>query len=356
MPPIKKKKKSKKGKGQKGDKNGGDTCNNDEEKKKEELIQRATTLENESNSEEAAIDEFCQRLEKFRFFWDVEKMTLEKRKEVLQQKKALMHSTQDDHRTKVDAKRQEIKLLLSKQEDKHARAEMETQANLKALRGKHQLEENELISDRNECHAKLRENELSHDDMLKRLQDEHSSQITKLRNDFRHRSADIASYSERQLKRTRDELEAKKRRDIKQTEHNIEDRVGQVLSRHEKEIEESRQHYNNIVHENLDNIKSLKDEVVRLRKEQRQREKVLDDVTANNCNIVQPLSHGTREVERLVEQDEICKRQKEALRIQEERLSAAQEDLNKLKFRHEVLFQKYEAVEKERETLRRRAR
>mmetsp|Transcript_37779 Transcript_37779/g.55372 ORF Transcript_37779/g.55372 Transcript_37779/m.55372 type:complete len:248 (+) Transcript_37779:548-1291(+) len=117
---------------------------------------------------------------------------------------------------------------------------------------------------------------------------------------------------------------------------------------HEKELDDMRSHYNEIVHKNLDRIKSLKEDIVNLKKKQRQDEKMLADLKIKNNNIVKPLGDAKKDLENLSKELDIYKKQREELRDMKARLNLSEEELKDMKWKHEILIQWHQIAEKER--------
>ena len=351
MPPkTKKKGAAKKGEGKKKTKASRSTASDEtttaaaeEARQRSELIERAVHLQARCTAEEARATEFRQRTEQMQEFWNIEKQSLETQKEVLQAKQAQLLSIQDEYQTELDEKRNDIKRVQSSHDDEVARAKTKTQAELKELQEEHLVDQNKLLAERNEHSSKLREMESSHGEHLKRLQDEHSSRITELREEYRHRSANIASRAERELKREKEEVERRRVKDVATVESASEDRVAETLKRHETEMGATHRPYNDALYRNLDLIKSLKDEALRLKKEQRRRDVVLEEAASTNRNTVEPLAQASRDVETLAERRDLCKKQQADLKAHRQSLRDGEAELNDLKFRYEVLFQKLEA-------------
>ena len=330
-----------------GDAAAAATAAEDEARTRAELIERAVHLQNQCTVEEARATEFRERTKKIQGVWNIEKQHLEAQKEVLQAKQTQLLSIQSDHRTELDGKRDGIKRILSSQDDEVARAKTKTQSQLKILQEEHMVQQNKLLGERNEHNSKVREMESSHGEYLKRLQDEHSSHISELREDHQHRSANIASRAERELRREKEEVERKRVQEVAKVERTIEDRVAETLKRHEVEMADCHRPYNDALYQNLDLIKSLKDEVLRLKKEQRKRDRELEKAASTNRNTVVPLEQASRDVKALVDRRDLYKQQQADLKEHKQSLCEAEAELSDLKFRYEVLFQKFEAEKRD---------
>ena len=354
MPPKAKKKSKgggggkKKGKGHTATADGGAAAAAAaEEEERQQLIGKAVHLQTQCTAEEGRAAEFRERVQKIQGVWDIEKQSLEVQKEVLQTKQTQLLSIQNDHRIELDEKRNAIKRILSSQDDEVARAKTRTQSQLKVLQEEHMVQQNKILAERNEHSSKLREMESSHGEYLKRLQDEQSARIGELREEHRHRSAKIASHADRELRREKEGVERKRVQEVANVERIVEDNVAETLKRHEVDMANCHRPYNDALYQNLDLIKSLKDEVLRLKKEQRKRDRALEETASTNRNTVAPLEEASRDVKALFERRDLFKKQQADLKAHKQSLQEAEAELSDLKFRYEVLFQKFEAEKRD---------
>lgn len=117
-----------------------------------------------------------------------------------------------------------------------------------------------------------------------------------------------------------------------------------------------RKEHNQTTQDNLDLIKDLKNQVAKLKKEEKQNEKALQEVTLQNKNITVPLEQGNRDIDILTNRLSIYEGEKRELNQSKEYLRKLQSELDNLKWKHEVLFQQYIAAENEHEEYRTKVR
>merc|ERR1712227_884921 len=104
-------------------------------------------------------------------------------------------------------------------------------------------------------------------------------------------------------------------------------------------------------HNNLDLIRSLKEEVSEMKKKEISNEKLMFEIAQENKKLSEPLTRALKEVEKL--RHELANYQKDKMSLQnaKSRLHVLETQLRDLTWEHEVLEQRFHHVEKERNDL-----
>merc|ERR1712227_943417 len=104
-------------------------------------------------------------------------------------------------------------------------------------------------------------------------------------------------------------------------------------------------------HNNLDLIRSLKEEVSEMKKKEISNEKLMFEIAQENKKLSEPLTRALKEVEKL--RHELANYQKDKMSLQnaKSRLHVLETQLRDLTWEHEVLEQRFHHVEKERDEL-----
>merc|ERR1712070_1305508 len=110
-------------------------------------------------------------------------------------------------------------------------------------------------------------------------------------------------------------------------------------------------YYNDITHNNLDLIRSLKEEVAEMKKKELSNEKLMFEIAQENKKLSEPLTRALKEVEKL--RHELANYQKDKMSLQnaKSRLHVLETQLRDLTWEHEVLEQRFHHIEKERDEL-----
>jgi len=211
--------------------------------------------------------------------------------------------------------------------------------------------ESELKTDKRGLKVDLKEMELSHDDYLKSLKRQQDRNITLLRQEFERKSSEMHKNFDRKTKMIREKLEKRRKDETLAIEERKNSHIKQLMKAHEQEFSEIKNYYNDITHNNLDLIKSLKDEVAEMKKKEQQDEQHMNEIYHENRRMSEPLKKAQKDVENLTVTLHKYKKDKELLRNTKARLLVVEEKFRNLKWQQEVLQQQFEAVDAERNEL-----
>lgn len=123
------------------------------------------------------------------------------------------------------------------------------------------------------------------------------------------------------------------------------------MTAHEKAFGEIKNYYNDITHNNLDLIKSLKEEVSEMKKKEAQDEKLMFEISQENKRMSEPLKRALLDVERLRKNIKVYQEEKIELRAAKAQLLILEQEYATLSWEFEVLQQRATQVAKEFEEL-----
>lgn len=112
------------------------------------------------------------------------------------------------------------------------------------------------------------------------------------------------------------------------------------MHQHQDEFAEIKEYYSDITHANLDLIKSLKGEVQELQKTCKIREKALSEISAVNRKLSEPFKGYVSEVQRLKFQMENHAKDKDSLKITQDKIETVTSSIEQLTWENEVTVQK----------------
>ncbi|RLN96665.1 hypothetical protein BBJ28_00002299 [Nothophytophthora sp. Chile5] len=321
----KKEKKAKGGGGKKGAPEVND-AERESEAERLELVKQAKALLELTRKEEQAFNEFQQQREKINYFWIVEKKNFEDRKAELRNK---------------ERERQDF-------EEKH---QVEIKKSMKLSQDDYRGNERELKTDKRRLKFDLKEIELSHQDYLKSLKQEQDRRITVLRQEFERHAKELQQKYERKRKAFRDDLETRRKQDTQKIEERKNLHIAQLMTAHEKAFGEIKNYYNDITHNNLDLIKSLKEEVSEMKKKEAQDEKLMFEISQENKRMSEPLKRALLDVEKLRKNIHVYQDEKVELRTAKAQLLVLEQEHATLAWEFEVLQQRAAQVARELEEL-----
>ena len=345
-----KKGKGKKAKGKKEAK-VDDGANSADEIEKKMLAEKAKQLFNDTKKEEAEFNQFQQQREKLNYFWIVEKKNLEDKKAELRNKERELQDLEEKHQVEIKVYKQRVKHLLYEHQNEITVLKTDAETTLKLSQDTHRAAEAEIKSDRRSLKLDLKEMELSHEDYLKSLKQEQDKNITLLRQEFERTAKELQLKYEKKRRTVRDTLEAQRKGETTRIEERKNAHIADLMKAHEKAFGEIKNYYNDITHNNLDLIKSLKEEVAEMKKKETLDEKQMFEIAQENKRMSEPLKKALQNVEILRKNREKYKQDMEELKNTKARLLVVEDRFKNLQWEHEVLDQRYQNITGERDDL-----
>jgi len=352
------KKKDKGGKGDKGKKGKGKEkgdgkapLGEGEEMSEEQLKETILHLRLELDHEREERNYFQLERDKINTFWEITKKELEDRKAELRNKDREMEELEERHQVEIKVYKQKVKHLLYEHQNNVAQLKEAGEMALKLQQEEHRQHEAESKRDKRSLKLELKELELAHEDAIRELKQENDKNVTKLRQQYEREVKELQQKYEKKMKLLREDLELRRKVEILEIEERKNNHINELMKKHEKAFGEIKNYYNDITHNNLDLIRSLKEEVAEMKKKEISNEKLMFEIAQENKKLSEPLTRALKEVEKL--RHELANYQKDKMSLQnaKSRLHVLETQLRDLTWEHEVLEQRFHHVEKERDEL-----
>mmetsp|Transcript_39800 Transcript_39800/g.104503 ORF Transcript_39800/g.104503 Transcript_39800/m.104503 type:complete len:518 (+) Transcript_39800:51-1604(+) len=371
------KKKDKGGKGDKGKKGKGKEkgdgkapLGEGEEMSEEQLKETILHLRLELDHEREERNYFQLERDKINTFWEITKKELEDRKAELRNTDREMEELEERHQVEIKVYKQKVKHLLYEHQNNVAQlkeagrfrpflrvlacTDEDASAGemaLKLQQEEHRQHEAESKRDKRSLKLELKELELAHEDAIRELKQENDKNVTKLRQQYEREVKELQQKYEKKMKLLREDLELRRKVEILEIEERKNNHINELMKKHEKAFGEIKNYYNDITHNNLDLIRSLKEEVAEMKKKEISNEKLMFEIAQENKKLSEPLTRALKEVEKL--RHELANYQKDKMSLQnaKSRLHVLETQLRDLTWEHEVLEQRFHHVEKERDEL-----
>jgi len=262
-----------------------------------------------------------------------------------------MEELEERHQVEIKVYKQKVKHLLYEHQNNVSQLKEEQERALKLQLEEHRGREAESKKDKRSLKLELKELELAHEDAVRDLKQENDKNVTKLRQQYEREVKELQSKYELKMKLLREDLELRRKVEILEIEERKNNHINELMKKHEKAFGEIKNYYNDITHNNLDLIRSLKEEVAEMKKKEIQNEKLMFEIAQENKKLSEPLTRALKEVEKL--RHELANYQKDKMSLQnaKSRLHVLETQLRDLTWEHEVLEQRFHHVEKERDEL-----
>merc|ERR1719238_2417651 len=118
----------------------------------------------------------------------------------------------------------------------------------------------------------------------------------KLREEFEKNIDALTDRCEIRVTQLKHDLELRRKVDIHEIEERKNLHINDLMKNHEKAFGQIKNYYNDITHDNLKLIKSLKDEVAEMKKKAAANQKLMYDISQQNKRLSEPLAAALKEV------------------------------------------------------------
>ena len=226
-----------------------------------QLKNEADTLHKLTKKEEIEFNIFQQQREKLNYFWMIEKKRQEDKKAEIRNKEREIQDLEEQYNNEIKNYKIKLKHLIYENQNNISRHKIGLQY-LQRLELDTYLTTTNTLKSENHTITKDNNNiNINNDEYIRIIKKEHDKSITELRHQFEKEANTIQSNYEQKLIKIRENLDKKRRLEIKEIEENKELLVNNLIITHQNEFNEIKGYYNDITHNNLDMIKSLKEEV-----------------------------------------------------------------------------------------------
>ena len=317
-----------------------------------DLKKDATLLHRRTKKEEADFNEFQQQREKLNYFWIVEKKKLEDKRSELRNKERELQDLEEKHQVEIKIYKQRLKHLLLEHQNEIASKKTEAEMALKMAQDDDREVELDVKEDRRYLNNTLKEIEISHEEYIRSLKRDQDQKVTLLRHQLERRANEINKIYESRMKKTRDTLDKQRKDEIKNIEDLKHIMIETLMLNHSKSFSDIKNYYNDITHNNLDLIKSLKEEVKELEIDERKDQLKLHEKMIENKKLSAPLKKMQEELLLLLNENEEYKKEKNDMKRIKILLITIESEHNTLLWEHETLLQRLNELKLERNELK----
>ena len=151
------------------------------------------------------------------------------------------------------------------------------------------------------------------------------------------------------MKTQREDLELQRKHEIHEVEERKNTHINQLMKKHDVAFTEIKNYYNDITHNNLDLIKTLKDDVAEMKKKEATNDQLMYEISQENKRLSEPLTAegGGRPPRQLASYEK-----DKSLTATKKRLADSEKSLKNLEWEHEVQTQRFAKVRRNGRALR----
>merc|ERR1719335_1115437 len=178
--------------------------------------------------------------------------------------------------------------------------------------------------------------------------------ILKLREQLEVNHQQLVEQYEEQVKELKQDLELRRAVEIHEIEERKNQHINDLLTNHQEAFDRIKSYYNDITRDNLQLIRSLKDDIHEMRQKEKQNQKKMHQLTVENKNLSQPLAEQEELRAKLTEDLKMYNKDKMALRNLKARSVQLEEKIKECRTEYRLMEEKLRKLEKERDDLQRK--
>merc|ERR1740138_1399802 len=172
-----------------------------------------------------------------------------------------------------------------------------------------------------------------------------SKSLLKLRETFEGNHRTLQSQYEEQVTELKIDLELRRKVEIHEIEERKNQHINELLFNHQEAFDEIKAYYNDITHDNLLLIKSLKDEIQDMKEREKKNQKRMVLLTQENKDLSEPLARKLEEQRELEEKLKSYTKDKMALKNLKAHYKQLDETTNEAKQEYRATEEKYRKLE-----------
>lgn len=322
------------------------------EAEKKVLKLEADRLHKLTKKEEHDFNEYQQQREKLNYFWIVEKKKLEDKRAELRNKDRELQDLEEKHQVEIKIYKQRLKHLLHEHQNEITIKKTEAEMALKMAQDDDREGELDVKEDKRTLNIAVKESALSHEEYMRALKREHDQKTTMLRHEFERKAGEVQKTYDSRMKKTRELLDKRRKEEIKAIEDRKHIMIEQLLADHQKAFADIKNYYNDITHNNLDLIKSLKEEVKELEADERKDQLRLQEKRQENKKLSAPLKRMEEDLIRLRGELNNYEKEKKDMARVKAALLVVESEQTSITWEYETLLQRFNDIKKERDELR----
>eukprot|EP01012_Entosiphon_sulcatum_P007331 TRINITY_DN136_c0_g1_i1.p1 TRINITY_DN136_c0_g1~~TRINITY_DN136_c0_g1_i1.p1 ORF type:complete len:464 (+),score=156.06 TRINITY_DN136_c0_g1_i1:48-1439(+) len=284
-------------------------------------------------------------------FWNIAKQELDAAKAELRIKDREIEEAEEKHQVEMKVYKQKVRHLLYehtmdvqhlKEGGEKALAE-ETDGHREKIEG--------MKKDKRDGRQTLKDLLNRHEEDVNTLREAHQRLIERKKQETERNMKEMTEKYERKIRVLRDELELRRKTEIHDIEERKNEHIKELVQKHEQAFADIKEYYNDITSNNLDLIKSLKEEVANMKKNEQYNEKLMFEIAQENKRLNEPLQKANKEVETLRHDLANYEKDKMSLQNTKSRLIVLEAQMKKLTQSHDELQRKFAKVAQERDNL-----
>jgi growth arrest-specific protein 8 len=284
-------------------------------------------------------------------FWNISKKELEEVKEGLREKEQEKQEHIERHAVEKEVFKQKIRHLLYENQLELSSMKEEAQRALVSREEAYRAAENAIARDLRDTKLAGREVEVRHLEQQRALVMQQDKDIAEQQAQFEREVKEMHLKYEQLLKSTREEMDEARKEEIDRIEERKEQHIAELKETHERTFKEMKDYFSEITSNNLETIRTLKDEVYARKRTETHNEKAMYEVAQRNKKLTEPLANLQQQKKNLEMELENYVADREALAEVKRQVKDTNQKYQTLSWEHEVLTQRYAKLVEDRDII-----
>lgn len=290
--------------------------------------------------------------ERVQSHWELEKRRLEEFKVQMREKVTQLQDLEEKHAFELSIYKHKVQHLLQNLQSQMADLKLDEQIAAQQLASEQRRVQHQVRQSIRGVHVRLKELESTTGDVARSLRQEQEKAIMELRQEYERRGEELKAGFRKRQKTLRKKFQEQRKFEVRRIEAKKDQRIAELTAKHKQAFYNIKNYYRDITHNNLDLIKSLKEEANELKKKEQAELKDMSEINAANRKLSEPLHRNLVLIEQLKRDLQVNEQEKAALAATKDRVSEVELRLQSLGWDHELLVQRHEQLAAERDELR----
>ena len=291
--------------------------------------------------------------DKVHSFWDITKKEVENVKHSLLNADQEMEEMESRHQVEIKVYKQKVRHLLYEHRLQVQEIRSQSDRDITKSIESHHLRLAQLRAQKSSLFNSMRDEVRANEGTVDNVRSDHQYLV----NTTKHTSyagslQNLEESYKVKLATLRDELDLRRRAEIHEIEERKNEHINTLIRLHQEKFAEMKHYYNQITGNNLAVIKSLKEEIANMKRNDEHNENLMYDIEKENHHLSEPLENAKRDVAELQLQLHNYEKDKLSLRHTRSRLKSLDGQYRQLLEDHEALQKKYQETHADRETLK----
>merc|ERR1712060_10226 len=265
-----------------------------------------------------------------------------------------MEMLQRDHNVHIKVHEQRVQNLEYEHKESRQQVSLGGENSIQKEREEHADRVMNMSKDKTVLKRDYKEQQLENEDDVKMMRQGFAKSLQKLRDQFENNHRALQADYEEKVQQLKIDLELNRKVEIHEIEERKNQHINELMFNHQEAFDEIKAYYNDITFDNLQLIKSLKDEIQDMKDREKKNQKKMQVLTQENKDLSEPLEKKLEEQRELEEKLKSYTKDKMALKNLRAHFKQLEERTTEAKQDYRTTEEKYRKLEKERDDLYRR--